>query len=89
MALKPTDIVTIELTVDEFGSLLAALRRAEEISAVARANELDFRMQRMRFERKFRDSVPPPPDGEDTRMADLRDLVDLYSAPTRRPPPRG
>lgn len=87
MALKPTDRIQLELTVDEFGSLIAALRKAEELSTAARVNELDFRMQRLRLESKFRDSVPPPPPGEeDTRMASLQDLVTLHSAVTQRPP---
>lgn len=72
--------------MDEVGSLIAALRKAEEIAVAARGHELDFRIQRVRFERKFRDSVPPPPDGEDTRMADLKDLIDLHTQPTRKPP---
>lgn len=86
MALKSSDIVTIQLTMDEVGSLIAALRKAEEIAVAARGHELDFRIQRVRFERKFRDSVPPPPDGEDTRMADLKDIIDLHTQPTRKPP---
>jgi hypothetical protein len=87
VALKSTDRIQIELTVDEFGSLIAALKKAEELSTAARVNELDFRMQRLRLESKFRDSVPPPPPGvEDTRMASLRDLVDFHTAITQRPP---
>lgn len=74
--------------MDEVSSLIAALRKAEEIAVAARGHELDFRIQRVRFERKFRDSVPPPPNGEDTRMADLNDLISLHTMPTRKPPGR-
>lgn len=42
MALKSSDIVTIQLTMDEVGSLIAALRKAEEIAVAARGMSSTF-----------------------------------------------
>lgn len=64
---KETEELTLTLTRREFRELIDTLKKAESLSTEARQSELDFRMQRIRFERKLRESTPPTP-------AEKRDL---------------
>lgn len=76
---KEQEVLTLSLTRREFTELIAALRHAEALSAAARMNELDFRMQRIRLERKLRESMPPARDLEraDTKFMSLDELRDI------------
>lgn len=78
---NPKDDVTLTMSVLEYAELVSALQRAESAATDARANELDFRMQRIRLERKFRDSKPPTaPESlstADTQFLNLEDIMDM------------
>lgn len=78
---NPKDNVTLTMSVLEYAELVATLQRAEDAAAVAKTNEFDFRMQRIRLERKFRDSKPPtaPEDigTADTQFLNLEDIMDM------------
>lgn len=75
--------ITITLTLREYAELLDVLRRAEDLSVAARHNELDFRMQRSRFERRYQGSRPPVSSlgTQDTKYIDLKDLMALIRKP--------
>lgn len=83
---KDTDELTLTFTRRELNQLVDTLRKAEEVATAARASELDFRMQRMRLERKLRASLAPtlpPPDVRarleraDTKPISLAELKEL------------
>jgi hypothetical protein len=80
---KETEELTLTLTRREFKELIDTLKKAEALSGEARQNELDFRMQRMRFERKLRESTPPTPatkaalERADTTYISLEELHKL------------
>ena len=65
-----TEGLTLTLTRREFVELIETLKKAEELSTNARQNELDFRMQRIRFERKLRESWQPPAPPKEQERAD-------------------
>lgn len=75
--------LTLTLTRREFKELIETLLKAEELSTNARQNELDFRMQRIRFERKLRESWAPAPvtkaelERADTKFISLDELRKL------------
>jgi hypothetical protein len=75
--------LTLTLTRREFKELIETLFKAEELSTSARQHELDFRMQRMRFERKLRESWAPSPvdkralERADTKFISLDELAAL------------
>jgi len=80
---KETEELTLTLTRREFKELIDTLKKAESLSSEARQSELDFRMQRMRFERKLRESTPPTPaarkdfERADTTYISLEELARL------------
>jgi hypothetical protein len=75
---KETEELTLTLTRREYNELIDALKKAEELSGNARQHELDFRMQRIRIERKLRESDPPEALGTaDTRFMSLDDIQKL------------
>lgn len=74
---KESEELTLTLTRREFKELIVTLQKAEDLSTSARQNELDFRMQRIRFERKLRESLPP------TRYEAVDDKETLARADTK------
>ncbi len=75
---KETEELTLVLTRREYAELIESLKKAEELTTNARQLELDFRMQRIRLERKLRESEPPPDAmSADTRFMSLEDLQKL------------
>jgi hypothetical protein len=80
---KETEELTLTLTRREFDELIDTLKKAEELSTNARQNELDFRMQRLRFERKLRESWTPPkqdPGRTPTAFMSLEELHELQKS---------
>lgn len=81
---NPKDEIVLKMSVREYAELVEALRVAEVNAAGARAHELDFRMQRIRLERKFRDSKPPEVEDSgtgDTQFMSLEQIAEM----TRKP----
>lgn len=78
---KETEELTLTLTRREFKELIDTLKKAEELSGEARQHELDFRMQRLRFENKLRESMPPIKGLEraDTTFLSLEELHELQA----------
>lgn len=83
---KEEEVLTLSLTRREYSELIGALQRAEDLSVAARANELDFRMQRIRLERKLRESLPPVRDLEraDTKFMSLEELQSIQRESSKR-----